>query len=54
MRNVQKIFAGEILQILSVGALTFALVLSLHHWPIMLSLIGGFVGFLTGRRLRGV
>jgi hypothetical protein len=49
--NVQ--FIGEITQIAGVAAVVAGIVLSLHHWPAAVALIGGGVAFYVGKKLRG-
>lgn len=46
-------FAGEIAQIAGTGAVVVGVVLSLHHWPAALALLGGGVAFYAGKKLRG-
>lgn len=46
-------FIGEITQIAGVASVVVGLVLSLHHWPAALALIGGGVAFYVGKKLRG-
>jgi hypothetical protein len=46
-------FIGEITQICGVIATVAGVVLSLHHWPTALALIGGGVAFYAGKKLRG-
>ena len=49
--NVQ--FIGEVTQIAGVAALLAGVVLSLHHWPAAVALVGGGVAFYIGKKLRG-
>jgi hypothetical protein len=49
--NVQ--FIGEVTQIAGVGAVVAGVVLSLHHWPAALALVGGGVAYYVGKKLRG-
>jgi len=46
-------FIGEIVQIAGVAAAVAGLVLSLHHWPAAVALLGGGVAFYVGKKLRG-
>lgn len=46
-------FIGEITQISGVIAVVAGVVLSLHHWPAALALVGGGVAFYVGKKLRG-
>ena len=50
--NAHVQFIGEITQICGVISAVAGVVLSLHHWPIALALIGGAVAFYTGKKLR--
>jgi hypothetical protein len=45
-------FIGEIVYITGVGAMVAGVVLSLHHWPAALTLVGGAVTFYIGKKLR--
>jgi len=49
--NVQ--FIGEVTQIAGVAAVVAGVVLSLHHWPAALALVGGGVAYYVGKKLRG-
>src|SRR5437660_9694962 len=49
--NVQ--FIGEVTQISGVAAVVAGVVLSLHHWPAAVALVGGGVAFYVGKKLRG-
>lgn len=51
--NANAQFIGEITQIAGVASIVAGLVLSLHHWPAALALIGGGVAFYIGKKLRG-
>ena len=48
--NVQ--FLGMIVEIAGVAAVVGGVVLSLHHWPAAVALIGGGVAFYIGKKLR--
>lgn len=50
--NAHMQFIGEITQICGVIAVAGGIVLSLHHWPAALALIGGGVAFYVGKKLR--
>jgi len=52
MSNPKLIFAGEIAQVAGVASVVGGLVLSLHHWPAALALVGGGVAFYVGKKLR--
>jgi F0F1-type ATP synthase assembly protein I len=52
MANTKAIFIGEITQLAGVAAVVAGIVLSLHHWPAAVSLIGGGVAFYAGKKLR--
>lgn len=45
-------FIGEITQICGVISAVGGVVLSLHHWPVAVALIGGVVAFYIGKKLR--
>jgi len=49
--NVQ--FIGELVQIAGVASAVAGVVLSLHHWPAAVCLVGGGVAFYIGKKLRG-
>ena len=50
--NVQ--FIGEITQVAGVVAVVAGLMLSLHHWPAAVALVGGAVAYYAGKKLRGM
>ena len=52
MANEKAVFIGEVTQIAGVAAVVAGLVLSLHHWPAAVALIGGGVAFYIGKKLR--
>ncbi len=52
MANAKLIFIGEITQIAGVAAVVAGVVLSLHHWPAAVALIGGGAAFYAGKKLR--
>lgn len=52
MANAKLNFIGEISQIAGVAALVAGVVLSLHHWPAAVALIGGGAAFYVGKKLR--
>lgn len=49
--NVQ--FVGEMVQVAGVVAVVAGVVLSLHHWPAAVALVGGAVAYYVGKKLRG-
>jgi hypothetical protein len=51
--NANAQFLGELTQITGVAAVVAGVVLSLHHWPAAVALIGGGVAFYAGKKLRG-
>jgi hypothetical protein len=53
MAAAKTVFIGEVAQIGGVIAVVAGLVLSLRHWPIALTLVGGAVAFYVGKKLRG-
>ena len=52
MANPKMTFIGEIIQIAGVAAVVAGVVLSLHHWPAAVALIGGGAAFYVGKKLR--
>lgn len=50
--NAHMQFAGEIMQICGVISAVTGAVLSLHHWPTALALVGGGMAFYIGKKLR--
>jgi hypothetical protein len=53
MSNAKVILIGEVTQISGVAAGIVGLVLSLHHWPTALALVGGISAYFVGKKLRG-
>ena len=49
--NVQ--FLGMIVEIAGVAAVVGGVVLSLHHWPAAVALLGGATAYVIGKKLRG-
>jgi hypothetical protein len=45
-------YIGVVAEIAGVAAVVAGLVLSLHHWPAAVALIGGGVAFFVGKKLR--
>jgi Na+-transporting methylmalonyl-CoA/oxaloacetate decarboxylase beta subunit len=52
MANAKMNFIGEVAQIAGVAAVVAGVVLSLHHWPAAVALIGGGAAFYVGKKLR--
>jgi len=52
MPNTKAIFIGEVTQVAGVAAVVAGVVLSLHHWPVAVALIGGGTAFYIGKKLR--
>ena len=52
MANAKTVFIGEVTQVAGVAGVVAGVVLSLHHWPAALALIGGGVAFYIGKKLR--
>lgn len=52
MANAKLIFIGEVTQVAGVAAFVAGVVLSLHHWPAAVALIGGGAAFYVGKKLR--
>lgn len=51
--NANAQFIGEVTQIAGVASVVAGVVLSLHHWPAAVALVGGGVAFYIGKKLRG-
>jgi len=45
-------FIGMIVEIAGVASAVAGVVLSLHHWPAAVALIGGGVAYVIGKKLR--
>lgn len=52
MANAKLNFIGAVTQIAGVAAVVAGVVLSLHHWPAAVALIGGGTAFYVGKKLR--
>jgi hypothetical protein len=52
MANPKTVFVGEVTQIAGIASVVAGFVLSLHHWPAALALLGGGVAFYVGKKLR--
>jgi len=52
MASTKSIFIGEVTQLAGVAAVVVGVVLSLHHWPAAVALIGGGTAFYIGKKLR--
>ena len=52
MVSAKTVFIGEVTQVAGVAAVVAGTVLSLHHWPAAVALIGGGVAFYIGKKLR--
>jgi hypothetical protein len=50
--NAHLEFVGLIVEIAGVAAVVAGVVLSLHHWPAAVALIGGGVAYFIGKKLR--
>ena len=53
MPNAKLILIGEVTQISGVASVIAGLVLSLHHWPAAVALVGGGAAYFVGKKLRG-
>ena len=53
MNSAKVIFAGEVTQVVGVGAFVGGVILSLHHWPAAVALISGIAAYFVGKKLRG-
>ena len=54
MASAKVMLIGEFTQIAGVASIVGGLVLSLHHWPAALALVGGLTAYFVGKKLRGV
>jgi hypothetical protein len=52
MSNLKTVFIGEVTQVAGVASVVAGVVLSLHHWPAALALLGGGAAFYIGKKLR--
>ncbi len=52
MSSAKLMFIGEVSQIAGVAAVVAGVVLSLHHWPVAVALVGGGAAFYVGKKLR--
>ena len=50
--NLHLEYIGMIAEIAGIAAIVAGVVLSLHHWPAAVSLIGGGVAYVVGKSLR--
>jgi F0F1-type ATP synthase assembly protein I len=50
--NAHVEYVGMIVEIAGIAAIVAGVVLSLHHWPAAVSLIGGGVAYVVGKTLR--
>jgi len=50
--NAHLEFIGMIVEIAGVALVVAGVVLSLHHWPAAVALIGGGVTYVIGKKLR--
>lgn len=50
--NAHLEFIGLVVEIAGVAAVVAGVVLSLHHWPAAVALIGGGVAYFIGKKLR--
>lgn len=52
--NAHLNFIGMILEVAGVGSFVGGLILSLHHWPAAVALIGGGAVYLVGQKFRAL
>ena len=45
-------YAGMVVQIAGIASMVAGVVLSLHHWPAAVALIGGGAAYVVGKTLR--
>ena len=50
--NAHLEFIGMIVEIAGVASVVAGVVLSLHHWPAAVALLGGGVAYFVGKKLR--
>jgi hypothetical protein len=50
--NSRVQFIGMVLEIAGIAALAGGVILSLHHWPAAVSLVGGGIAFYVGKKFR--
>jgi hypothetical protein len=50
--NAHLEFIGMVVEIAGVASVVGGVVLSLHHWPAAVALIGGGVAYFVGKKLR--
>jgi hypothetical protein len=50
--NVRVQFIGMVLEIAGIAAFAGGVILSLHHWPAAVALIGGGIAFYVGKKFR--
>jgi hypothetical protein len=50
--NAHLQFVGMVAEIAGVAAVVGGLVLSLHHWPAAVALLGGATAYAIGKKLR--
>jgi hypothetical protein len=50
--NAHVQFLGMIVEIAGVAAVVGGVVLSLHHWPAAVALLGGATVYMIGKKLR--
>lgn len=51
--NAHMQFIGVVVELAGIAAVVGGVVLSLHHWPAAVALLGGAVAYLVGKKLRG-
>ena len=51
--NAHVQFLGMIVEIAGAAAVVGGVVLSLHHWPAAVALLGGAAAYVIGKKLRG-
>jgi hypothetical protein len=54
MAIANRQFIGQVVQLAGAASLAAAMVMSVHHVAIAVSLIGGAAAYLVGRKLRTV
>jgi len=52
VQNPHLEYIGMIVEIAGIAAIVGGVILSLHHWPAAVALIGGGVAYVIGKTLR--
>jgi hypothetical protein len=52
MNTSKFLLIGEFVQFGGIAAVIVGVILSLHHWPAAVALVGGAAAFFIGKKLR--